>query len=204
MVPLLHSRVTQQCNFIAHRVTNETYRWVSDARFHPSGSKVIATKWYTSERSLGAGEGWEYGVRSLDELQNTGKQVNVGSGSRLVGRSLPLGWSTEDYGNQQIGPEQFIWNGDDTLIYSKNVVDETVFEYSKGTRDFLCHSCTKLSHIDVHKGIYAIFQHNLTTGNTQLLVPSTPGGASRPELSHDSRTLAFVRRIRDKQALVLK
>lgn len=26
----------------AHRVTNETYRWVSDARFHPDGDKVCA------------------------------------------------------------------------------------------------------------------------------------------------------------------
>jgi hypothetical protein len=34
-------------------------------------------------------------------------------------------------------------------------------------------------------------------------VPAFPGGASRPELSRDGRTLAFVRRVRDKEALVL-
>jgi hypothetical protein len=35
-------------------------------------------------------------------------------------------------------------------------------------------------------------------------VDASPGGASRPELSRDQRTLAFVRRVRDKEALVLK
>ena len=28
----------------AQRITNETFRWFSEARFHPSGTKVIATK----------------------------------------------------------------------------------------------------------------------------------------------------------------
>ncbi|KAJ3545632.1 hypothetical protein NMY22_g2351 [Coprinellus aureogranulatus] len=173
----------------AQRVTNETYRYLSDARFHPSGSKVVATKWYTSSRSLGAGEGWEYPIPSLDDLR-AGKQHKVGvqSGKRLLGRTLPPGWSAEDYGDQQIGPEQILWSGNDTLIFSKNVVDSDTFTYSK----------------DVHSGIYAIFQTNLTSQTTTRLVDSFPGGASRPELSRDGRTLAFVRRVRDKQALVLK
>lgn len=58
--------------------------------------------------------------------------------------------------------------------------------------------------LDVHKGIYSIFQKNLTTDSTVTLVDAMPGGASRPELSRDGRTLAFVRRVRDKEALVLK
>jgi len=57
--------------------------------------------------------------------------------------------------------------------------------------------------LDVHKGIFAIFEHNLTSGTTKTLVDASPGGASRPELSRDRRTLAFVRRVRDKEALVL-
>lgn len=111
----------------AHRVTNETYRWVSDARFHPSGKKVIATKWYTSGRSLGAGEGWEYEVpNSFDE------KIGVGSGKRVVSRTLPFGWGPESYEDQQIGPEQFIWRGEDSVIYAKNVVDDGAYTYSKG------------------------------------------------------------------------
>jgi len=110
-------------------VTNETYRYVSDARFHPSGDKVIATKWYTSSRSLGAGEGWEYTIPSVGTAS-----ITAGSGSRLVGRTLPPSWTMENYEDQQIGPEQLIWLGNDTLIYSKNVKRESTgsFEYSEG------------------------------------------------------------------------
>lgn len=169
--------------FLAWRVTNETYRWVTDARFHPTEPKVVATKWYTSSRSLGAGEGWEF------NLTEKGETITAGSGKRLVGRSLPLGWSTEDYGNQQVGPEQLLWKNEDTVIYSKNVADTNgQFEYDK----------------DVHSGIYAIFETNLTSKRTTTLVSSSPGGATRPELSRDKKTLAFVRRVRDKEALVLK
>ena len=110
-------------------MTNETYRWVSDARFHPSGKKLIATKWYTSGRSLGAGEGWEF------EIPGPKDTVKVGSGKRLVGRTLPPGWAPSQYGDQQIGPEQFLWLGEDTLIYSKNVKDTNgQYTYSKGIR----------------------------------------------------------------------
>ncbi|KDQ62649.1 hypothetical protein JAAARDRAFT_171198 [Jaapia argillacea MUCL 33604] len=186
-------RLIREGRLNARRVTNETYRWVSDPRFHPSGTKLIATKWYTSSRSLGAGEGWEYPVPILSTTRparsDPTPEIGVGSGRRLVGRTLPAGWSSEQYGDQQIGPEQFIWKGDDELIYAKNIRDVGgSFTYSK----------------DVHKGIYAIFCHNLTTGITQTLVDAFPGGASRPELSRDGRTLAFVRRVRDKEALVLK
>ncbi|KAJ3838794.1 hypothetical protein F5878DRAFT_725021 [Lentinula raphanica] len=170
----------------AFMITNETYRYVTDARFHPSGKKVIATKWYTSERSLGGGEGWEYTVPSVDA--HVDRFVKAGSGKRVVGRTLPRGWTTSQYGDQQIGPEQFIWHGEDSLIYSKNVRDEFEFLYSK----------------DVHQGIYALFSYNITTGKTETLVDASPGGASRPELSHDGRTLAFVRRVRDHEELVLK
>jgi Tol biopolymer transport system component len=57
---------------------------------------------------------------------------------------------------------------------------------------------------DVHSGIYSIFARNLTSGAEEVLVDAFPGGASRPTLSRDGRTLAFVRRVRDKEALVLK
>lgn len=113
-------------------MTNETYRWVSDARFHPSGFKIVATKWYTSSRSLGAGEGWEYEVPSLESLRHHQEPIKAGGGSRVLGRSLPLGWTVDDYENQQIGPEQLIWAGEDTIIFSKNVRDPNAFEYSKG------------------------------------------------------------------------
>ncbi|KAG2348382.1 hypothetical protein BDR05DRAFT_874491 [Suillus weaverae] len=178
-------RLTREGRANAQRITNETYNWVSDPRWHPSGDKVVATKWYYSSRSLGSGEGWEFPVPAV----HAQSQVEAGAGKRLVSKSLPMGWTKMDYVEQQIGHEQFIWAGDDALIYAGNVRDvDGSYTYSK----------------DVHQGIYAIFQRNLTTGVEKTLVDAFPGGASRPILSRDRRTLAFVRRVRDKEALVLK
>ncbi|KAJ7765443.1 hypothetical protein DFH07DRAFT_737741 [Mycena maculata] len=178
------NRLIREGRYDAQRVTNETFRWISDARFHPSGSRIIATKWYTSSRSLGAGEGWEYSVPDLGD-NNT---IAVGSGARVLGRTLPLGWTNDQYEDLQIGPEQFIWRGEDSVIFSKNIRNEYEYSYSK----------------DVHQGIYSIFSLNITTQQIQTLVDASPGGATRPELSPDGRTLAFVRRDRDHELLMFK
>ena len=178
---------------------------MSDPRFHPSGTKVVATKWFTSSRSLGAGEGWEYPLPGEGASPTS---IKAGSGKLLVGRTLPLGWTVENYGEQQVGPEQFIWQGNDSVIYSKNTEDTNgVWEYSKGMHILFQCRCGRTAYTDgsdVHKGTYSIFSTNLTTQRTTLLVDAFPGGATRPELSHHGRTLAFVRRVRDKEALVLK
>ncbi|KAI6138939.1 hypothetical protein BKA82DRAFT_1000833 [Pisolithus tinctorius] len=161
-------RLGREGRLSARRVTNETYNWVSDPRWHPSGNKIIATKWYFSSRSLGAGEGWEYHVPSLDGKEHP---IEVNAGKRLVSRDLPFGWEKSDYVEQQIGHEQFSDS-------------QGTFKYSK----------------DVHKGIYSIFSKNLTSGLAEVLVDAFPGGLLCP----DGRTLAFVRRVGDKEALALK
>ena len=91
-------------------------------------------------------------------------------------------------------------------------MDSSEFNYNNGEVFHVCYISITFKKeltfasvlLDVHKGIYAIFQRNLTSGTTKTLVNASPGGASRPELSRDRRTLAFVRRVRDKEALVLK
>ena len=115
---------------LAKRITNETYNWVSDPRWHPSGNKIIATKWYFSSRSLGAGEGWEYNVPGTDSEE----RVTTNAGRRLISRDLPFGWPKSDYAEQQIGYEQFLWAGDDVVIYAGNVKDvpQGTFQYGKG------------------------------------------------------------------------
>lgn len=117
---------------LAYRITNETYRYITDPRFHPSGKKIIATKWYTGGRSLGAGEGWVYELPAANSSLSGKSTIHPGDGERLLGRTLPPGWSGEMYGEQQIGPEQVIWHGDDEVIYSMNILDESSFTYSKG------------------------------------------------------------------------
>ncbi|KAK0210254.1 hypothetical protein DFS33DRAFT_1378240 [Desarmillaria ectypa] len=180
------NRLKREGRLEARRVTNETFRWVSDARFHPSGNKIIASKWYTSKITLSASEGWEYDVPSLSGEPQ--KPIKPQSGRRILGRTLPAGMTVGDYGNQQIGPEQFLWRSNDTLIYAKNVQDSYIISEGK----------------DVHKGVYSIFSLNVTSGEEETLVNAFPGGASRPQLSRDGRTLAFVRRVRDHEVLVLK
>ena len=69
----------------------------------------------------------EYNLPTLSDTQ-----ITPANGTRLIGRTLPFGWSPEQYENQQIGPEQFIWWGDDRIIYAKNVAEDGSFEYSKG------------------------------------------------------------------------
>lgn len=133
--------------------------------------------------------------------------MEVNSGRRLVSRVLPLGWTKGDYVEQQIGHEQFSWLGNDTLVYSGNVQDvDGSFQYSKGIIYAFSSWCPfyKFVSTDVHKGIYSIFARNLTSGEEEVLADTFPGGASRPTLSRDGRTLAFVRRVRDKEALVLR
>ncbi|KAG7453025.1 uncharacterized protein BT62DRAFT_959229 [Guyanagaster necrorhizus] len=179
-------RLKREGRLEARRVTNETFRWVSDARFHPSGNKIIASKWYTSKITLSASEGWEYDVPLLADGPQ--KPIKPQSGRRILGRTLPVGMTVDDYDNQQIGPEQFLWRNNDTLIYAKNVQDS--FTISEGK--------------DIHKGVYSIFSLNVTSGEEETIVDAFPGGASRPQLSRDGRTLAFVRRARDHEVLVLK
>lgn len=42
----------------------------------------------------------------------------------------------DDYASQQIGPEQFIWAGDDMIIFAKNVVDEYTTSEKDGALTF--------------------------------------------------------------------
>ena len=70
---------------------------------------------YTSTRSIGAGELWEYPVDFAGQT--------VQPGQKLVGRiSLTA----------QVGPEEPFCSGDAAFLYfSRNVMDSTVWNYNK-------------------------------------------------------------------------
>ncbi|EIW77828.1 composite domain of metallo-dependent hydrolase [Coniophora puteana RWD-64-598 SS2] len=177
-------RLLSEGRLNARRATNETYNYVTEARFHPSSDKIIAVKRHYGKISIGAGEGWVFDVPSVtDSAPET--PISAGSGARVVTKDLPPGWPKADYPEHFIGPEEIIWAGYDKVIFAKN-------------------TWTAGSIQDIHKGIYAIYSKNLTSGEVNTVVDAFPGGASRPTLSQDGRSLAFVRRDRDTQVLVVK
>lgn len=72
------------------------------------------------------------------------------------------------------------------LDFSEDMTPGSDFEYNK----------------DPHAGIYAIRRLDLQNGRLRTLVEG-PGGAARPQVSPDGRTLAFVSRVRFATALCL-
>ncbi|WP_082559601.1 MULTISPECIES: amidohydrolase family protein [unclassified Lysobacter] len=70
------------------------------------------------------------------------------------------------------------------VYYSEDVSDGPSFQYNK----------------NVHDTIYAIKRLDRQTGDSETLI-STPGGAVRPQPSPDGKSLAFVKRVRDKSVL---
>ena len=46
-----------------------------------------------------------------------------------------------------------------------------------------------------------MFLRNITAGTEEEINTATPGGASRPQLSHDKKTLAYVKRVESRSVL---
>ncbi|KAL4792222.1 hypothetical protein BDV19DRAFT_392396 [Aspergillus venezuelensis] len=177
--------------------TNSTFRFFSTPAFHPTEDRIIATKWFLSGRPNGAGETWEI---PLLHTKDANRALPERGGRRLIERTLPQSWSKERYFESQLGAEQARYTSSgDGIIFTRNARDDDSgkFSYNK----------------DVHAGINAAFLLNTTTGGTIELVaaapsapnkPASPGGANMARLSRDGRTLAFVRRVDDKEVLALK
>src|SRR5690606_5436445 len=70
------------------------------------------------------------------------------------------------------------------VYFSQDVSPGPSFEYNR----------------DPHGVIYAIKRFDRQTGKTETVV-ATPGGAVRPQVSPDGRSLAFVKRVRDASVL---
>jgi imidazolonepropionase-like amidohydrolase/Tol biopolymer transport system component len=74
-----------------------------------------------------------------------------------------------------------------TIYYSMDATPGAFFEYNK----------------DPYAGIYAIRAVNIETGESETVTGGS-GGAVRPVVSRDGKKLAFARRIRDKEVLLLR
>jgi len=70
------------------------------------------------------------------------------------------------------------------LYYSEDVYPGGYFQYNK----------------DPNSEIFAVFRYDFTTGETKKIIGG-PGGACRPQISHDGKKLAYVRRVRTKSVL---
>jgi WD40-like Beta Propeller Repeat len=167
--------------------TNSTFRFFTSPVFHPKQPIIMATKWFLTGRPNGAGEIWEFPL-----LSKPRQDLPERGGRRIISRKLPASWPKEKYFESQLGVEQPQYTGLDGegIIFTRNVRDDAGGKFSYGK--------------DVHKGINAIFLYNRTTGATEQLVDAFPGGANVPRLSHDGKTLAYVKRTREREVLAIK
>ncbi|MCH2044379.1 MAG: amidohydrolase family protein [Saprospiraceae bacterium] len=73
------------------------------------------------------------------------------------------------------------------MYYSEDMYEGGYFQYNK----------------DPNSQIYVIYQYDFETGETKKITGG-PGGAARPQISPDGKTLAFIRRVHTKTVLFLR
>jgi Tol biopolymer transport system component/imidazolonepropionase-like amidohydrolase len=191
----------------ATRITSGA-AWDVQPRFSPDGREIA----YTSDRD-GGNNLWRMRADGSGATQVTKERFRLFNnpawtpdGQYLIGRkhftglrSLGAGelWLvhrdggeglqlTEQKNDQQDLGEPAVSPDGRWVYFSEDVSGGTSFEYNKNP----------------HGLIYAIKRLDRETGDIETLVAS-PGGAVRPQPSPDGKTLAFVKRIRDKSVLHL-
>jgi len=90
------------------QITKEKFRLLNNAVWTPDGNYIIARKHFTSERSLGAGEMWQY-------------HITGGSGIQITKRK----------NDQQDVNEPFVSSDGKYLYYSEDVYSGGSFQYNK-------------------------------------------------------------------------
>lgn len=155
------------------QITKESYRLFNNGVWHPSGDYVVAKKHFTSRRSMGAGEMWM--VRAPRDSAAASAAGGTG-GVQLTTRRN----DQQDAGEPEFSPDGRY------LYWSEDMSPGSTFEYNK----------------DPNGTIYRIRRLELETGEIRNVL-DLPGGACRPQISPDGKTLAFVRRQRDVSVLSL-
>lgn len=103
--------------------------------------------------------------------------IDGGSGVQLTKRKN----DQQDVNEPSISPDG------KHLYYSEDMYPGGYFQYNK----------------DPNSEIYVIFRYDFEDGSTHR-VTGGPGGAARPQISPDGKTLAFVKRVRTKSVLYLR
>ena len=148
----------------ARQVTKESFRLLNNATWTPDGEYLIARKHFTSRRSLGAGEIWQY-------------HISGGTGVQLTQKKN----EQQDVGEPCVAPDG------KKLYFSEDMYPGGHFQYNK----------------DPNHQIYVIRCYDMETGKIKNITGGS-GGAVRPQISPDGKTLAFVRRIRAKSLLFIR
>jgi Tol biopolymer transport system component/imidazolonepropionase-like amidohydrolase len=191
----------------ATRVTSGP-AWDVQPRFSPDGSEIA----FTSDRD-GGNNLWRMRADGRGAVQVSKERFRLlnnpawtPDGQYLIGRkhftgqrSLGAGelWIyhrdggdglqlTKQKNDQQDLGEPAVSPDGRYVYFSEDVSSGPTFQYNK----------------DPHGLIYAIKRLDRETGQIETLV-SSPGGAVRPQPSPDGKTLAFVKRIREKSVLHL-
>jgi len=189
----------------ATRVTTGA-AWDVQPRFSPDGRELA----FTSDRG-GGNNLWRIRTDGSNAVQVTKEDFRLlnnpawtPDGQYLIGRkhftgerSLGAGelWMyhvsggeglqlTKQKNDQQDLGEPAVSPDGRYVYFSEDVTEGPTFEYNK----------------NVHDTIYAIKRLDRQTGKFETLV-DTAGGAVRPQPSPDGKSLAFVKRIRDKSVL---
>ena len=189
----------------ATNLTN-SMAWDMQPRFSPDGQRLV----FTTDQ--GGGDNiWTMSVDGSDQKQVTKEKFRLlnsaawsPDGEYIIARKHFTGmrslgggeiWMYHHSGgkgvqlnkrpNEQKDLGEPIFTPDGKyVLYSRDSTPGAIFEYSK----------------DSNTQIYEIFAIELATGKTKKWV-SGPGGAVRPTPSPDGKSLAFVRRVRDKTTL---
>ena len=192
----------------ARRITSGP-AWDIQPRFSPDGTHVAFTSDRAGGDNLWIADRDGQGARQVSD--ESFRLVNgpawTPDGDYLLGRkhftstrSLGAGevWMyhtaggaglglTERRNDQQDQGNEVVVSPDGRYVYfSEDATGGSFFEYNK----------------DPNAGIYRIRRLDRETGDIETIVGG-PGGAARPTLSPDGKTLAFVRRVRDEEVLFL-
>lgn len=181
--------------------------WDVQPRFSPDGTQIA----FTSDRS-GGNNLWRMQVDGSNAVQVTKEDFRLlnnpvwtPDGQYLIGRkhftgerSLGAGelWMyhvsgggtgiqlTKQKNDQQDLGEPAVSPDGRYVYFSEDVSPGPTFQYNKNPHDV----------------IYAIKRLDRKTGKVETLI-DTPGGAVRPQPSPDGKSLAFVKRVREKSVL---
>jgi len=190
------------------KVLRSGIAWEIQPRFSPDGSKISFTSdagggdniWVMNANGQDAKQITKESFRLLNNAvwmpdgnyivarKHFTSQRSMGAGEMWMyhitgGSGLQL---TERKNDQQDVNEPCVSPDGKYLYYSEDMYPGGFFQYNKDPND----------------QIYTVRQYDMETGKSKQLIGG-PGGACRPQVSHDGKKIAYLRRVRTKTVLFI-